>query len=164
MHSLKNLWGVFDVVLKQLMRMIEISANGRSLNRLRIICRIWLQAEIDGLCRTHDKVFQSQLIEWIEERLSQFRVLLEIDTNDSALVLPNLLGPVILKVKYPDIGKPYYLTYTSIMRQQLPNHCPTAKSRTMVRLHSNGGHGRKEFELLMNSLFKLIFTNWKAPS
>ena len=27
-----------------------------------------------------------------------------------------------------------------------------------------GGRGRKEFELLLKSLFKLIFINWKATS
>ena len=98
------------------------------------------------------------------ERLSQFRELLEVNSNDSALVLHNKLGPVKLEAKYPDIGKPYYLAYTSINALAITEPSPTAKVRTMVRLDSNGGNGRKEFELLLKSLFKLIFTNWKLPS
>ena len=73
-----------------------------------------LQAEIDGMRQMRDKIFQAPSIEWIAERISQFRELLETNTNDSALVLHNLLGPIILEAKYPDIGKPCYLAYTSI--------------------------------------------------
>ena len=78
--------------------------------------------------QTRDKVFQTPLIEWIEERLSQFRELLETNTNDSALVLHNLLGPEKLEAKYPDIGKPYYLVYTSIYALAITEPSPNCKS------------------------------------
>ena len=92
-----------------------------------------------------------------EERLSQFRELLEVNTNDSALVLHNLLGPVKLKAKYPDIGKPYYLAYTSINALATTELSPTAKVRTMVRLQSNGGLGRNQFEPWQTCGSKLNF-------
>ena len=63
-----------------------------------------LQTEIDGLRQTRDKVFQTPPIEWIEETLSQFRELLEVNNNDTALVLRNLLGPVKLETKFQNIG------------------------------------------------------------
>ena len=56
---------------------------------------------IDELRQARDKVFQTPPIEWIEEMLSQFRESLEVNTNDSALVLRNLLGPINLEVNYP---------------------------------------------------------------
>ena len=86
-----------------------------------------MQTEIDELRQTHDKVFQTLPIEWIEERLSQFRELLETNTNDSALVLRNLLGPVKLDTKYPEIGKPYYLAYTSINALAITEPSPNCK-------------------------------------
>ena len=83
---------------------------------------------IDELRQARDKVFQTPPIEWIEEMLSQFRESLEVNTNDSALVLHNLLGPVKLEAKYPDIGKPYYLTYTSINALAITEPPPNYKS------------------------------------
>ena len=60
-----------------------------------------LETEIDELLQTRERVFQTPRIKWIEEKLSQFRELLEFNTNDSALVLRNLLGPINLEVNYP---------------------------------------------------------------
>ena len=73
-----------------------------------------LETEIDELLQTRERVFQTPPIEWIKETLSQFRELLEINTNDSAPVLRELLGPVNLEAKFSDIGKPYFLASTSI--------------------------------------------------
>ena len=74
--------------------------------------RLKIQTEIDGLRQTHDKVFQTPSIKLIEERLSQFRELLKVNINNSALVLRNLLGLFKLEAKYPNIGELYYLAYT----------------------------------------------------
>ena len=71
--------------------------------------------EIDGSHQNREKVFQASPIVWIEGKPSQFRELLEGNTNDSALVLRNLLEMAKLEAKYPEIGKPYYLAYTSII-------------------------------------------------
>ena len=60
--------------------------------------------------------------------LSQFRELLEANTNDSALVLHNPLGPVKLEANFPDIGKPYYLAYTSINALAITEPSPNCKS------------------------------------
>ena len=58
---------------------------------------------------------------------SQFRKMLELNTNDSALVLRNLLGPVKLETKFPGIGKPYYLAYTSINALEIGEPLPNCK-------------------------------------
>ena len=87
-----------------------------------------LKSEIDGLRQTRDKVFQTPPIKWIEERPSQFREFLEVNTNDSALILRNLLGPVNLEAKFPDFGKPYYLAYTSINALVIDEPSPNCKS------------------------------------
>ena len=78
--------------------------------------------------QTRDKVLQTPPIEWIEERISQFRELLEVNTNNSALALHNLLGSVKLEAKYPDIGKPYFLAYTSINGLVIAEPSPNCKS------------------------------------
>ena len=87
-----------------------------------------LQAEIDGMRQMRDKIFQAPSIEWIAERISQFRELLETNTNDSALVLHNLLGPVKLEAKYPYIGKPYYLACTLKNALAITEPSPNCKS------------------------------------
>ena len=84
--------------------------------------------EIDGLHQNREKVFQASPIEWIEGKPSQFRELLEGNTNDSALDLRNLLEMVKLEAKYPDIGKPYYLAYTSINALAITEPSPSYNS------------------------------------
>jgi len=73
-----------------------------------------LEQEIDGLHRSRDKVFQAPPIEWIEERLSSLRALLEQRTEKSALVLRKLLGGIRLERAVPDSGKPHYVAHTAI--------------------------------------------------
>ena len=53
-------------------------------------------------------------IEWISERVNQLSNLLEQNTTQSALVLREVLGPITLEAKYPDIGKPYYIAHSSL--------------------------------------------------
>ena len=73
-----------------------------------------LQAEIDGLRQARDKVVQAPPREWIENRLSEFDELLELNTGESAIVLRKLLGPMNLEAQYPDLGKPYYIAHSLI--------------------------------------------------
>ena len=60
-----------------------------------------LQSELDSLRQARDKVFQAPPIEWIEDRLSKFNNLLELNTSESALALRELLGPIKLEAQHP---------------------------------------------------------------
>ena len=73
-----------------------------------------LETEINGLRRTHDKVFQTPPKEWIEEKLSKLEELLKQNTGQSAMALRKLLGPITFEPTYPDIGKPYYVVKSGI--------------------------------------------------
>ncbi len=73
-----------------------------------------LREELDGLRRSREKVFQAPPVEWIQERLANFKDLLEQRADLSGLILRRLLGQIRLKPRRPDIGKPYYMAQTSI--------------------------------------------------
>ncbi len=73
-----------------------------------------LREELNGLRRGCEKVFQAPPVEWIDERLSQLRELLQRRTGQSALILRRLLGPIRLEPTRPDIGRPYYVAKSSI--------------------------------------------------
>ena len=59
-------------------------------------------------------MFQVPPIEWISERINQLAELLEQNTTKSALALREVLGPITLEAKFPDIGKPYYVAHSSL--------------------------------------------------
>jgi hypothetical protein len=65
-----------------------------------------LREELEGLRRSRMKVFQLPPIEWIEERVSQAQEVLERRTEQSALLLRELLGPISLEPTTGDIGTP----------------------------------------------------------
>ena len=73
-----------------------------------------LGQELDGLRRGRDKVFQAPPPEWIEERLTRVKDLLERRTERSALLLRRLLGQIRLEPTKGDIGRPYYIARTAI--------------------------------------------------
>ena len=73
-----------------------------------------LKTELAGLRRSHEKVFQAPPVEWIEERLNSLKEVLELRTEQSALLLRNLLGPIRLEPTTADIGRPYFLAHTAI--------------------------------------------------
>jgi len=56
-----------------------------------------LKEELEGLRRSREKVFQTPPQEWIEERLSQLKELLERNPDHSGLILRNFLGPLRLQ-------------------------------------------------------------------
>ena len=87
-----------------------------------------LRAEIDGLRQARGKIFQASPIEWIENRLSKFNELLEINTGESAIALRKLLGPMILEAQYPDVGKPYYVAHSSINALAIAEPLPSTKN------------------------------------
>ena len=73
-----------------------------------------LEEELKGLQHACEKVMQVPPVEWIEERLSRVRAVLEERTEKSALLLRRLLGPIRLEPVKPDLGHPYYLAHTAL--------------------------------------------------
>ena len=73
-----------------------------------------LEEEINGLQHACDRVMQVPPVEWIEERLSGVRDVLEEQTAKSALLLRELLGPIRLECVKPDLGRPYYRAHTAL--------------------------------------------------
>ncbi|MHB8313367.1 MAG: hypothetical protein ACYDD0_08730 [Candidatus Dormibacteria bacterium] len=73
-----------------------------------------LREEVDGLRRSRDAVFPAPPVEWIEERLTRLRPLLEQAAGRSAQVLRQILGTIPLEPTKGDIGRPHYLARTSI--------------------------------------------------
>ena len=73
-----------------------------------------LRYELEWLHRSRTKVFQLPPIEWIEERLSHAQEVLGRRTEQSALLLRELLGPISLEPTTGDIGRPYYVARTSL--------------------------------------------------
>lgn len=59
-------------------------------------------------------MFQTPPVQWIEERPSRVQEVLERRTEQSALLLPDVLGTIRLEVKKGDVGRPYYLAQTTI--------------------------------------------------
>ena len=54
-------------------------------------------------------MFQTPPVEWIEDRLSGLKEVLERRTEKSAFLLRDVLGTIRLKPKKGDVGRPYYL-------------------------------------------------------
>ena len=73
-----------------------------------------LQTELESLRQIQNRMFQVPPIKWISERINQIAELLEQNTTKSALALREVLGPITLEAKYPDIGKPYYAAHSSL--------------------------------------------------
>ncbi len=73
-----------------------------------------LRAELEGLQRSREKVFQAPPIEWVEERLGEFQKVLERRTETSARLLRRIVGPIRLEPQQVDIGRPYYLARTAL--------------------------------------------------
>lgn len=73
-----------------------------------------LRIEVDGLRASREKVFQAPPVEWITEKLSKVREVLELNTVRSAVLLREFLGPITLEPIAADIGRPYYQAVTSI--------------------------------------------------
>jgi site-specific DNA recombinase len=73
-----------------------------------------LKVELEGLHRSRDKVFQAPPREWVEERLTQLRDVLERNPDRSGLTLRTFLGPLRLDPTRGDVGRPYYTARTSL--------------------------------------------------
>ena len=67
-----------------------------------------LKAAIDAMQASTKDLFQTPPVEWIKHRLANLQEILEKNTEESALVLRRLLGPITLTPTKPDIGQAYY--------------------------------------------------------
>jgi len=72
-----------------------------------------LNDELRGLRGSRDKVFQAPPLEWLEERLKQFKEVLERNPDRSGPVLRTLLGPLRLDPTRAEIGRSYHRATTS---------------------------------------------------
>ncbi|GAM10053.1 recombinase [Geobacter sp. OR-1] len=66
-----------------------------------------LSTELVILEATHMKVFKAPPIEWITDRVSNIKEVLEEKTEQSALLIRKLMGQIRLKPVTPDIGRAY---------------------------------------------------------
>jgi hypothetical protein len=73
-----------------------------------------LKGEVDDLQATRTKVFQALPIEWVRERLSHLREVLERNTALSGKALRKFLGNIRMDPVTPDIGRAYHKATTSI--------------------------------------------------
>jgi site-specific DNA recombinase len=73
-----------------------------------------LRDELDGLQKAREKRFKVPSTEWIKEHIAKLQELLEKRTEQSALVLRKLLGPIRLEPVAIGAGKPFYRAFTAI--------------------------------------------------
>ena len=74
-----------------------------------------LKEELEGLHRCRGKVFQAPPLEWIQERLTKLKEILERNSDRSGLLLRKLLGPLRLEpTRGSDPDRPFYKARTSL--------------------------------------------------
>ena len=109
-----------DAEERRLANFVEFIGEGRGSQALAKALRETerrvdaFKVELDGLRTNRDKVFQAPPAGWVEERLAGLKDVLERRTEQSALLLRDLLGPIRLEPTQGNIGRPYYLARTSI--------------------------------------------------
>ena len=67
-----------------------------------------LQEEIASLTASRERVFKVPPPEWIEERILKLQGVLEQNTEKSALLLRDILGPIRLEPVHEEGKKPFY--------------------------------------------------------
>ena len=80
-----------------------------------------VENELLSLESAHKQVFKTPPIEWIADRVSCVKELLEEKTEQSALLLRKLLGQITLEPVTPAIGKPYLLATSKLQPLALVN-------------------------------------------
>ena len=74
-------------------------------------------------------------MEWIEERLCRVQEVLERRTEQSALLLRDVLGTIRLEPQRGDVGRPYYLAQTAIdciaLLETPPGEAPDGGSNSL---------------------------------
>jgi hypothetical protein len=69
--------------------------------------------EISAMEECQKELYKAPPQEWVTHRLESIQDILEKETEDSALLLRRLLGPIILNPTTPEIGKSYYQISTN---------------------------------------------------
>jgi hypothetical protein len=104
-----------------------------------------MTADLDGLRRSRDRVFQTPPIEWISDRMSKLQDVLEQRTVRSAEALREILGPIRMELVTPDIGRPFYRATTSIEALALTESPPAgAEGGSNSCKGGDGGFNRGE--------------------
>lgn len=90
-----------------------------------------VSSELVILEESHKRVFKAPPIEWIADKVSNVKGLLEKMTGQSALLLRQLLGKISLEPVTPDIGKPYLRAVSKLqplvlLEQQRPRKGPSS--------------------------------------
>ena len=73
-----------------------------------------LRAEIEGLSRSRAAIFEPPPDAWVSERLATLQSVLERKTEQAALLLRRILGPIVLEPVQPEVGRPYYRARSSL--------------------------------------------------
>ena len=74
-----------------------------------------LKEELESLRRCRGRVFQVPPLEWIQERLTKSKDILERNSERSGLLLRKLLGPLRLEpTRDGDNDRPFYMAMTSL--------------------------------------------------
>ena len=73
-----------------------------------------LEAELKILEATKENAFKAPPLEWIADAIRHIKEILEMQTEQSALLLRKLLGQISLKPVYPKTGKPYLVAMSNL--------------------------------------------------
>jgi len=73
-----------------------------------------LREEVTGLQASRERVFKVPPAEWIEERILKLQDVLEQNTEKSALLLRDILGPIRLEPVFEEDRKPFYRAKTAL--------------------------------------------------
>lgn len=104
-----------------------------------------LRAEIEGLSRSREAIFQPPPEAWVTERLATLQSVLERKTEQAALILRRILGPIVLEPVRPAVGRPYYRARSNLDALALlepeaeEEPAPEAGSTVLRRGESNNG-------------------------
>jgi DNA invertase Pin-like site-specific DNA recombinase len=69
--------------------------------------------DVKAMEECQKEIYQAPPREWVAHRLENIQSILEKETEESALVLRRLLGPIFLHPTQPDIGRLYYRIITN---------------------------------------------------
>ena len=73
-----------------------------------------LRDEIRALEAATTTILELPPLDWVAGRLARLQPVLERETASSAALLRRILGPVVLRARQPEVGKPYYEAETAL--------------------------------------------------
>jgi hypothetical protein len=113
--------------------------------------------DVKAMEECQKEIYQAPPREWVAHRLENIQSILQKETEDSALVLRRLLGPIFLHPTQPDIGRLYYRIITNFHSTAIyPVSHPSTNSLEWRR---GGGFDFKiEFPFSPNTLSTILET------